>query len=144
MSKLDKNMEELFNLTPTPVLTGEVIENETKTVSDLSTTLDSDLKRDYNKSRDNLNSIISKGIMAIDDMLVIARESEHPRAFEVAATLIKNVTDANEKLIIMQKQMRDMTNHNTAAAVNVEKAIFVGSTTELLKAIRNKDNGDIS
>ncbi len=141
MSKLDKNMEELFNLTPTPVLTGEVIENETKTVSDLSSTLDSDLKRDYNKSRDNLNSIISKGIMAIDDMLVIARESEHPRAFEVAATLIKNVTDANEKLIIMQKQMRDMTNHNTAASVNVEKAIFVGSTTELLKAIRNKDNG---
>ena len=141
MSTLDKNMEQIFDLTPT-VLTGEVVESPTKVVSDSSEYLDVDLKADYIKSRDNLNGIIKKGITAIDDMLEIAKASEHPRAFEVAAVLIKNVTDANEKLLVMQKQMRDMTNHKDASSVSVENAIFVGSTTELLKAIRNKDNGN--
>ena len=141
MSTLDKNMEQIFDLTPT-VLTGEVVESPTKVVSDSSEYLDVDLKADYIKSRDNLNGIIKKGITAIDDMLEIAKASEHPRAFEVAAVLIKNVTDANEKLLVMQKQMRDMTNHKDTSSVSVENAIFVGSTTELLKAIRNKDNGN--
>ena len=71
--------------------------------------------------------------------LEIARESEHPRAFEVAATMIKNVAEVNEKLINLQKQMKDITGAKNQGQLNVGKAaIFVGSTAELSKMIKNE------
>ncbi len=91
--------------------------------------------------RQNYEEIIEKGVDAIDSILEIARESEHPRAFEVAATMIKNVADANEKLILLQKQMREM---NKAAgketqSTKIDKAIFVGSTADLNKMLKGKE-----
>ena len=94
--------------------------------------------KDYEESRKQLKEIVSKGAGAIDDILAIARESEHPRAFEVAATMIKTVADANEKLLAMQKQMKEITGTKTQN-LNVGKAaIFVGSTSELSKMIKNE------
>lgn len=137
MTKFEKNMEQLFDVSPV-----EVIENETlpsTIVEKENTELDEDLQVDYEKVRTNYEDIIEKGKDAIDDILEIARESEHPRAFEVAATMIKNVTEANEKLILLQKQMRDMKKgQKESSKTTIDKAIFVGSTAELSKLLKGK------
>jgi hypothetical protein len=137
MTKFEKSMEQIFDVAPVEVIEKEalpaVIEKE-------NTELDEDLKADYETVRNNYEEIIEKGKDAIDDILEIARESEHPRAFEVAATMIKNVTEANEKLILLQKQMRDMKKgQKETSKTTIDKAIFVGSTAELSKLLKGKE-----
>ena len=136
MSKIDENLSEMLNI-PT---TSTVIDQPTDVVAKVKKEemLETDLMKDYEESRKQLKEIVSKGAGAIDDILAIARESEHPRAFEVAATMIKTVADANEKLLAMQKQMKEITGAKTQN-LNVGKAaIFVGSTSELSKMIKNE------
>lgn len=144
MSKIDDNLSELLNI---PTLQPDVVEDVAqpvqvapkKSTPDVGEKLQKDLMKDYEDSRDRLKEIVSKGVLAIDDILAIARESEHPRAFEVAATMIKNVTDANEKLLGLQKQMKDLTGTSKQNNLNVGKAaIFVGSTAELSKMIKSE------
>jgi len=137
MTKFEKSMEQIFDVAPVEVIEKEalpaVIEKE-------NTELDEDLKADYETVRNNYEEIIEKGKDAIDDILEIARESEHPRAFEVAATMIKNLTEANEKLILLQKQMRDMKKgQKETSKTTIDKAIFVGSTAELSKLLKGKE-----
>ena len=104
--------------------------------------LDKDLDKDYEESRRTLKDLVVKGNQAIDHLLAIASETEHPRAFEVVATLIKNTAEANEKLMVMQKTIRELKNiKKNDSGVNVDKAIFVGSTSELSKLLKAK-NGD--
>ena len=104
--------------------------------------LDKDLDNDYEESRQTLKDLVVKGNQAIDHLLAIASETEHPRAFEVVATLIKNTAEANEKLMVMQKTIRELKNiKKNDSGVNVDKAIFVGSTSELSKLLKAK-NGD--
>jgi hypothetical protein len=136
MSKIDENLSEMLNI-PT---TSTVIDQPTDVVAKdkKEEKLETDLMKDYEESRNQLKEIVAKGAGAIDDILAIARESEHPRAFEVAATMIKTVADANEKLLLMQKQMKEITGAK-AQNLNVGKAaIFVGSTSELSKMIKNE------
>ena len=84
--------------------------------------------------------MVIKGNQAIDHLLAIASETEHPRAFEVVATLIKNTAEANEKLMVMQKTIRELKNiKKNDSGVNVDKAIFVGSTSELSKLLKAKN-----
>ena len=85
---------------------------------------------------------MKKGNDAIDHLLAIATDTEHPRAFEVVATLIKNTAEANEKLMTMQKAVRDMKNIKSKEGVTVDKAIFVGSTSELSKLLKGKKDGN--
>jgi len=130
-------MEQIFDVTPIETtekkMVPSVIEKE-------HSELDDDLQSDYETVRNNYEEIIEKGKDAIDDILEIARESEHPRAFEVAATMIKNVTEANEKLILLQKQMRDMKKgQKETSKTTIDKAIFVGSTAELSKLLKGKE-----
>ena len=137
MTKFEKSMEQIFDVAPV-----EVIEKETlpSVIEKENTELDDDLQTDYETVRNNYEEIIEKGKEAIDDILEIARESEHPRAFEVAATMIKNVTEANEKLILLQKQMRDMKKgQKETSKTTIDKAIFVGSTAELSKLLKGKE-----
>lgn len=143
MSKFDENMSEIFDTDPInkqieqlPIVQEEPQLLDTKGVDKI---LQDDLMKDYEASRKALRDIVNKGNNAIDDILEIARESEHPRAFEVAATMIKNVAEVNEKLINLQKQMKDITGAKNQAQLNVGKAaIFVGSTAELSKMIKNE------
>ena len=140
MSNFDDKMSEMLDI---PTLTPDVVENTTSVVEkktpEVGQKLDKDLMHDYEESRSQLKEIVSKGASAIDDILAIARESEHPRAFEVAATMIKTVADANEKLLNMQKQMKELTGTSKQGHMNVGKAaIFVGSTAELSKMIKNE------
>lgn len=101
--------------------------------------LEQDLDQDYEESRKTIKDLVNKGNQAIDHLLAIASESEHPRAFEVVATLIKNTADANEKLMTMQKAVRDMKNIRQKSDVTVDKAIFIGSTSELSKLIKTQN-----
>jgi hypothetical protein len=137
MTKFEKSMEQIFDVAPVEVIEKEILPS---VVKQENTELDDDLQTDYETVRNNYEEIIEKGKDAIDDILEIARESEHPRAFEVAATMIKNVTEANEKLILLQKQMRDMKKgQKETSKTTIDKAIFVGSTAELSKLLKGKE-----
>ena len=135
MSNFEKNMAEIFDVVP-----AEKPSLPVTTETTVSKGLEVDLDSDYLESRQTYKELIEKGNQAIDHLLAIASETEHPRAFEVVATLIKNTSEANEKLLNMQKLMREMkgmkTNDNSK--VSVDKAIFVGSTAELSKLIKGK------
>jgi hypothetical protein len=148
MSKFEKSMSEIFDVVPKVTEQTEqlpvVVEASTEFGSPAR--LEVDLDADYEESRKTLKELVKKGSDAIDHLLSIATETEHPRAFEVVATLIKNTTDANEKLLMMQKSMREMKGMSAkrdSGNVTVDKAIFVGSTSELSKLLKDsKKNGD--
>ena len=144
MSQFDKKMEKLFDVSPSIEDHSELQEYSTEpSDKELSILLDHDLKIDYEKTRDNLDSLIAKGTDAIDDMLSIARQSEKARDFEVAGNMIKTMVDASKDLLEIQKTMRTMTTKKEGTT-NIKNAVFVGSTTELLRAMRElKDNDSI-
>ena len=137
MSNFEKNMAEIFDVTPVTDKTNLPVIKKTSNTQGLEVDLDAD----YLESRQTHKELIEKGNQAIDHLLAIASESEHPRAFEVVATLIKNTSEANEKLLNMQKLMREMKGMKSGdqSKVSVDKAIFVGSTAELSKLIKGKN-----
>jgi hypothetical protein len=132
---VEQNLEEIFDVNATPKV--PVVQKQTSVVEHVDEDkLARDLDVDYAKVRDNYEEIIEKGKDAIDEILQIAKLSQHPRAFEVAATMIKNVTEANEKLITLQKQVRDLDKSKEKSSTKIDKAIFVGSTAELNKMLK--------
>ena len=97
-----------------------------------------DIEKDYEYTRGNLYSIIEKGQEAINGILELAQESEMPRAYEVAGQLIKSVSDATDKLMDLQKKLKDVEEESTQKGPNtVNNALFVGSTAELAKLLKN-------
>ena len=103
-----------------------------------------DIKKDYDYTRGNLYSIIEKGQEALNGVLELAQESEQPRAYEVAGQLIKSVSDATDKLMDLQKKLKDVEEDKAIKGPStVNNALFVGSTAELAKMLKdglNKDN----
>jgi len=96
-----------------------------------------DIKKDYEYTRANLYSLIEKGQEAINGIMELAGEGGSPRAYEVAGQLIKNVGDVTDKLIDLQKKLKDVEEDNTKTTNNVtNNAVFVGSTTELSKLLK--------
>ena len=98
-----------------------------------------DIERDYDYTRGNLYSIIEKGQEAIDGILELAQESEMPRAYEVAGQLIKSVSDATDKLMDLQKKLKDVEEGSTKGPTTVNNALFVGSTAELSKLLKKQN-----
>ena len=99
-----------------------------------------DIRNDYEYTRGNLYSIIEKGQEAINGILELAQESEMPRAYEVAGQLIKSVSDATDKLMDLQKKLKDVEEEKVAKGPsNVTNALFVGSTADLAKLIKKED-----
>ena len=97
-----------------------------------------DIEKDYEYTRGNLYSIIEKGQEAINGILELAQESEMPRAYEVAGQLIKSVSDATDKLMDLQKKLKDVEEESPQKGPNtVNNALFVGSTAELAKLLKN-------
>ncbi len=93
---------------------------------------------DADFARDNIRTLIEKGNLAVDGILHVAKESEHPRAYEVAANLIKNLSDLNKDLMEIQKRKKDLAPQaQRNGDINVDKAVFVGSTTELVKFLKS-------
>ena len=102
-----------------------------------------DIKKDYEYTRGNLYSIIEKGQEAINGILELAQESEMPRAYEVAGQLIKNVSDATDKLMTLQQKLKEVNAGDKKGPTNVtNNALFVGSTAELQKLLKNNTSDD--
>ena len=98
-----------------------------------------DIEKDYEYTRGNLYSIIEKGQEAINGILELAQESEMPRAYEVAGQLIKSVSDATDKLMDLQKKLKDVNEEQQAKGPStVNNALFVGSTADLAKLIKGE------
>lgn len=98
-----------------------------------------DITNDYEYTRGNLYSIIEKGQEAINGILELAQETETPRAYEVVGHLIKNVSDATDKLLDLQKKMHELEQDSKKQApTTVNNALFVGSTAELSKLLNKK------
>ena len=130
MTKYEK-LDEAFDVEPTEV---EVTERKIEKIKSGS----EDIKRDYEYTRGNLYSIIEKGQEAIDGILELAQESEMPRAYEVAGQLIKNVADATDKLLTLQQKLKDVQEEkDTKSPTTVNNALFIGSTAELQKLLKN-------
>ncbi len=97
----------------------------------------SDIKKDYEYSRATLTSLVDKGQEAISDILELARETDSPRAYEVVGQLIKTVTDSAEKLMDVQKKLKDLEQEKTTSTVT-NNALFVGTTNEVLTLLKNE------
>ena len=135
--KMTKNFDDLndtFN-TSGDVIKPEVVESKIEKVKEGV----DDIKKDYEYTRGNLYSIIEKGQEALNGVLELAQESEMPRAYEVAGQLIKNVADATDKLLDLQKKLKDVeAEEKVKGPSTVNNALFVGSTADLAKLIKGE------
>ena len=117
------------------------IDSAIEKVEDTSTEIkklsdNKDLQNDYEYSRGQLYNLVEKGQEAINGILDVAQNSDHPRAYEVAGNLIKNVADITDKLVDLQGKMKDINQENKKTTNNVTNAMFVGSTSELQKMLK--------
>ena len=138
MKKNFDKLNDAFDVEAEEVSTEIEVKKEKKTVP-VKVEKD-DITRDYEYTRGNLYSIIEKGQEAIDGILELAQDSEMPRAYEVAGQLIKSVSDATDKLMDLQKKLKDVEEESTRKPTTVNNALFVGSTADLAKLL--KQNGD--
>jgi len=99
----------------------------------------SQINDDFEYARGNLISVIEKGQEALTGVLDVAGMSQHPRAYEVAATLIKAMSDANKDLLELQRKRKDLQQSADGAPKTVHNNLFVGSTAELLKALKKQE-----
>ena len=132
-----KQLDKAFNITPTEVV---VEKTEPVGIQKPDRLKKDDIEKDYEYTRGNLYSIIEKGQEAIDGILELAQESEMPRAYEVAGQLIKSVSDATDKLMDLQKKVKEVNEEEKSKGPStVNNALFVGSTAELAKMIKESD-----
>jgi len=120
-------------------LDSQIIESDSKTceIEIIKPREESDIKKDYEYTRANLYSLIEKGQEAINGIMELAGEGGSPRAYEVAGQLIKNVADTTDKLIDLQKKLKDVEEDVVKTTNNVtNNAVFVGSTSELSKLLK--------
>ena len=131
---LEENMEELLNID------AEVID-EVKPVKVEREGDKEDKIKDYEYTRGELYNLISKGQEAVQGALEVAQESGHPRAYEVAVAAMKHVADMTDKLLDVQKKMKDLDAENKKVTNVTNNAMFVGSTTELQKMLKQMGGG---
>ena len=128
MSKFDDNMEEIFDIDVT------AIEAKGEMIKQIDTEMSVDATKDYEYTRANLYNLIDKASEAINDVLDLARESNHPRAYEVAGNFIKQTADMTDKLIDLQKKIKDLDKVDKKTAAingNVTNNMFFGTTADL-------------
>ena len=126
-------------------VSSEIVSSETEQVKPVQKEVDaikSDTRKDYEYTRGNLYSLIEKGQEAVNGILELAQETEQARAYEVAGQLIKSVADATDKLLDLQKKLKDVEEESSSKGpTNVTNALFVGSTADLAKLLKqNKEN----
>ena len=131
MSKVDGKLNDTFEV--------EVVEDSLPIESsDDSDDRKEDTQTDYVQSRDNFYELVEKGKEALDGAMDIARETDQPRAYEVVAQLLKNVTETNKEIIELQKRMEDLKAHDRKLGnTNINNALFVGSTADLQKMLQD-------
>lgn len=99
-----------------------------------------DVDDDYELARKNLHTILLTGMKALENMANVSEQSQHPRAYEVLSGLIKNMADTNDKLMQLQRDIKDLEDEPQAPSspIHVANAVFVGTTNELLEMTRQK------
>ena len=103
-----------------------------------------DIEKDYEYQREQFYNLVDKGSKAIDGILELAKESEHPRTYEVAGNLIKQVAEVTEKLGDLQEKMRRLKEVPSNAPKSVTNALFIGSTKELQTMLKDKSKDEIN
>jgi hypothetical protein len=123
--KTDKSLADIFDINPigTQSLPAPII-------------VQSDIDSDFEFARNNIRELAEKGKIAVDNILQVASATDHPRAYEVAANLLKSMADINKDLIELQKKKRDLMPQKEQPQITVDKAVFVGSTSDLIKQIK--------
>ena len=135
------NLDDAFNVESTIVPAKENVGITPEQKPDRLTK--DDIEKDYEYTRGNLYSIIEKGQEAINGILELAEDSQMPRAYEVAGQLIKSVSDATDKLMDLQKKLKDVEEETKQKGPNtVNNALFVGSTAELAKMLKSANLED--
>lgn len=125
MKNTDKNLSQIFDIAPLGIqnLPAPII-------------VQSEIDSDFEFARNNIRELAEKGKIAVDNILQVASATDHPRAYEVAANLLKSMSDINKDLIELQKKKRDLMPQKEQTTINVDKAVFVGSTADLIKQIK--------
>jgi hypothetical protein len=123
--KTDKSLADIFDINPigTQSLPAPIV-------------VQSDIDSDFEFARNNIRELAEKGKIAVDNILQVASATDHPRAYEVAANLLKSMSDINKDLIELQKKKRDLMPQKEQPQITVDKAVFVGSTSDLIKQIK--------
>jgi hypothetical protein len=133
MSSIDDKLNEVLDIVP-EITEMATVEKNTELV--IPTNKDAEV--DFDKGRENLYKLLDKGNDAIDGILALAKEGEHPRAYEVAGQLIKTVADMSKDLMAMQEKLKKLKDIPNTGPKSVTNALFVGSTTELTKLLKEK------
>ena len=141
--KLENSVNEILGLDP---VSEDITENEnqmvvkeTPKVPRVEDKDKGDIDNDYTHSRENYYNLIDKGNEAIEGILEIAKEGQHPRAYEVAGQLIANVATTVDKLQDLQKKLKDLKAETKGADTKIQNALFIGSTAELQKMLNRKE-----
>jgi hypothetical protein len=130
MKKLNQNLSEIFDIEPIEIK--EKSSTEVITVDSVN-----DIDSDTHFARENIKQLIQKGSASFEELSAVANQSESPRAYEVLATMMKNLAEMNKDLLEIQKRKRELQPKETTQNLNIDKAVFVGSTAELVKMIKS-------
>ena len=133
---LEQNMEDLLNVEPS-----ETPENGCTTRKSNLKDVTEDREKDYEYTRAELYSLIDQGQEAVRGALEVAQESGHPRAYEVATNAMKQVADMTDKLMDLQKKVKDLDEEKKGPSKVTNNAMFVGSTSELQKMLKQMNGG---
>ena len=136
MKSLEENMEEMLDIEVSDTPEGGCAprKNQLRDVTE-------DREKDYEYTRGQLYSLIDQGQEAVRDALEVAQESGHPRAFEVATNAMKQVADMTDKLMDLQKKVKDLDEDKKGPSKVTNNAMFVGSTAELQKMLKQMNGG---
>ena len=137
MSKIDDKLNEVLGIAEIDK-TFEVEVLPKKTSTEVLVPEDKDPDIDFETGRKNLYNLLDKGNEAIDGILSLAKEGEHPRAYEVAGQLIKTVSEVSQNLLDLQEKLKKIKDVPNTGPKSVTNALFVGSTTELTKLLKKK------
>jgi hypothetical protein len=132
MKKLNANLSEIFDVEPIKEVSKEEILPVVVEYVD-------PVNADAEFARDNIRELVTQGNQAVNELMLIARDGQHPRAFEVLSGLMKNLADMNKDLLEIQKRKKDLApKAESQNNLNIDKAVFVGSTAELVKMLKNQ------
>ena len=139
MSKLEDRVNDILGVDTPTTVQKEFNPPVERKEGELELAVEKDINTDYDYSRESYYSLIEKGQEAIQGILDIAKEGQHPRAYEVALAGIKNVADTVDKLQDLNKKLKDLKELPKTANQNIKNALFVGSTAELQKMLKKDD-----
>jgi hypothetical protein len=132
MKKLNANLSEIFDVEPIREVSKEEILPVVVEYAD-------PVNADADFARNNIRELVTQGNQAVNELMLIARDGQHPRAFEVLSGLMKNLADMNKDLLEIQKRKKDLVpKAESQNNLSIDKAVFVGSTAELVKMLKTQ------